>query len=178
MYCPQCATVNPGDVKFCRSCGMQLESVALALSGKAPKKKDLKKTEPKTAQDWIDKRIQGVSGLTQGIILMAVSLLLSAPMALFLPASFDAPWIIIWAVFFGWMAVWGGIEVANGLSAILESKTRLRLLGLTGKERAIEAKSDADELSTGQLSHTPIASDAFRSPVSVTEGTTRHLDEE
>ena len=108
---------------------------------------------------------------------MAVSLLLSAPMALFLPASFDAPWIIIWAVFFGWMAVWGGIEVANGLGAILESKSRLRLLGLTGKEQAIKAKR-YDELSTGPLSQTPIASDAFRSPSSVTEGTTRHLDEE
>ena len=177
MYCPQCATVNNGDVKFCRSCGMQLESVALALSGKTPKKKDLKKSEPKTAQDWIEKRIEGVSGLMQGGILMAVSLLLSAPMALFLPASFDAPWIIIWAVFFGWMAVWGGIEVANGLSAILESKSRLRLLGLTGTERVLEAKP-YDELSTGQLSQTPIASDAFRSPSSVTEGTTRHLDEE
>ena len=81
MYCPQCATVNNGDVKFCRSCGMQLESVALALSGKAPKKKDLKKSEPKTAQDWVEKRIVGVSELTRGSILMAVSLLLSAPMA-------------------------------------------------------------------------------------------------
>src|SRR5215207_5671568 len=78
MYCPQCATPNAGDVKFCRSCGTELESVALVLSGKPskPKKSNADKTEPKTAQDWLEKRIEGVTGVTRGLILLIVSVFL------------------------------------------------------------------------------------------------------
>ena len=126
MYCPQCATPNADDVKFCRSCGTELEVVALALSGKPmqPIKADTDRGEPKIAQDWLEKRIEGVSGITRGTILLAVSLLIGAAMALFIPSSFGAPWILIWMVFFGWMAVWGGIEMADGISGVLESKSR------------------------------------------------------
>jgi hypothetical protein len=177
MYCPQCATPNAGDAKFCRSCGMELESVALVLSGKSskPKKANSDKTEPQTAQDWLEKRIEGITGVTRGSILLTVSLLLGIAMALFMPGSFDAPWIVIWSVFFGWMAVWGGIEIAYGLSIVLESKARLRLMGLTGKETAVEANRQ-QSLTGGEPPS--IAATAFRStPRSVTEATTRHLDE-
>ena len=177
MYCPQCATPNAGDVKFCRSCGTELESVALVLSGKPPKlkKANTDKTEPKTAQDWLEKRIEGVTGVTRGLILLTVSLLLGVGMALFMPVSFDAPWIVIWSVFFGWMAVWGGIEMAYGVSGMLESKARLRLMGLTGKETAVEARR---QQLLSEDEPPKIAAAAFRSsPRSITEATTRHLDE-
>lgn len=174
MYCPQCATPNAADVKFCRSCGRELEAVALALSGKpAPIKADANKSESKTEKDWLEKRIEGVSGVTRGAILLTVSLLIGLAMALFIPSSFDAPWFIMWIVFFGWLAVWGGIEMAYGISSVLESKSRLSLLKLTGKE-----SSDAvRQLSSGK---SPIMSPSdFRSspPVSVTDGTTRQLSD-
>ena len=171
MYCPQCATPNPDDVKFCRSCGRELEAVALVLSGKSTKVET--KNEPKTAQDWIEKRIEGVSGITRGSILLTVSLLIGLAMALFLPRTFEAPWIMLWIVFFGWLAVWGGIEMAYGLSSVLESKSRLRLLELAGRYGA-----DATEAQLTGGEPTPIMnSSAFRSspPVSVTDGTTRQL---
>jgi hypothetical protein len=178
MFCPQCATANGADVKFCRSCGAGLEAVALAISKPTKKKLDRNTGEPITAQDWLEQRIKGVSGITRGSILMAVSLLLTIPFQLFLPASFDAPWILIWMVFFGWMTVWGGIEVAYGLSAVLEAKSQFRLLGLTGKETVVEARQH-DALMAGQ----PFAINDQRSdltspsPVSVTEGTTRQLND-
>ena len=180
MYCPQCAIPNAEDVKFCRACGTGLESVALALSGKPvpPTKADTNKVEPKTAEDWMAKGIEGVSGITRGSILLAVSLLIGAAMALFIPSTFDAPWILIWMVFFGWMAVWGGIEMAYGIRGVLESKGRLRLMGLTGKEPAVNASPQ--QLSAGrespQITNPP---GAFRPspPVSITEGTTRQLDD-
>ena len=179
MYCPQCATPNADDVKFCRSCGRELEAVALILSGKSapPVKAAADKPEPKTAQDWLEKRIEGVSGITGGAVLLTISFLIGAALGLFLPSTFDVPWILIWIVFFGWLAVWGGIEMANGISSVLEAKSRLRLLGLTGKESATEATMQ-QLLSAGEP---PLASPAaaFRPapPLSVTEGTTRHLDE-
>lgn len=36
MYCPNCGLENPGDRKFCRSCGLSLQSIAPALSGDSP----------------------------------------------------------------------------------------------------------------------------------------------
>lgn len=177
MFCPQCATPNAADVKFCRSCGRELEAVALILSGKSAEtvKKDTNKPEPRTAEDWIEKRIEGVSGVTRGSILLTVSLLIGMAMALFIPSSFDAPWFLLWIVFFGWLAVWGGIEMAYGLSSMLESKSRLRLLELAGKHGAEAAPQ---QLSSGEPS--PIMNpSAFKSspPLSVTDGTTRQLDD-
>jgi len=174
MYCPQCATPNPDDVKFCRSCGRELEAVALILSGKPPQtiKKDTNKIDSKTEQDWVEKHIQGVSGITRGSILLAVSLMIGAAMGLFLQSSLGASWILIWMVFFGWLAVWGGIEMAYGISSMQESKSRLRLLKLAEKESIYQ------QLPSGNSS--PIMSpSAFRSspPLSVTDGTTRQLDE-
>ena len=172
MYCPQCATQNPDDVKFCRSCGRELEAVALALSGKPAKVKKVK-NEAKTEQDWIEKRIEGVSGITRGSILLTVSLLIGIAIGLFIPRTFDAPWIVIWMVFFGWLAVWGGIEMAYGLSSVLESKSRLRLLELTGKYAADAVQH---QLPGGEPIMSP---SSFRSspPLSVTDGTTRQLDD-
>ena len=174
MYCPQCATQNADDVKFCRSCGRELEAVALVLSGKSAKVQK-SKDEAKSAQEWIEKRIEGISGVTRGSILLTVSLLIGVAMAVFLPRTFDAPWILIWIVFFGWLAVWGGIEMAYGVSSVLESKSRLRLLELAGKHGADAAQA---QLSGGEP--TPIMSpSAFRSSpqASVTDGTTRKLGE-
>ena len=178
MFCPQCATANGSDVKFCRSCGAGLEAVALAISKPTKKKLDRKTSEPATAQELLEQRIKGMTGMIRGSILMVVSLLLTIPFQLFLPPTFDAPWILIWVVFFGWMTVWGGIEVANGLSAVLEAKSRLRLLGMTGKETVLEA-TQHDALMSGQ----PLAINDQRSDltspsrVSVTEGTTRQLND-
>lgn len=180
MYCPQCATQNAGDVKFCRSCGTELEAVALALSGKSvqPVKPGTDKSVPQTTQDWLEKHIEGVSGIIRGSILLGVSLLIGVALGLFIPSTFDAPWILIWMVFFGWMAVWGGIETAYGISGVLEAKSRLRLMGLIGKQSAVDA-STQQSLSGGEPTKIMNPSAAFRpsAPVSVTEGTTRQLDD-
>ena len=177
MFCPQCATPNADDVKFCRSCGTELEAVALIVSGKSAgaRKKDTNKIEPKSKNDWLEKQIEGVSGITRGSILLTVSLLIGIAMALFIPSSFDAPWFLLWTVFFGWLAVWGGIEMAYGVGSVLEAKSRLRLMKLAGKD-SLETLDQ--QLSSGNPS--PIMSPAaFRPspPLSVTDGTTRQLDD-
>lgn len=171
MFCPQCATPNANDVKFCRSCGRELEAVALILSGKSAEagKKDTDKIEPKSRNDWLEKRIEGVSGITRGSILLTVSLLIGIAMGLFIPSSFDAPWFLLWMVFFGWLAVWGGIEMAYGLGSVLEARSRLRLLKL----------ADSVDALNQQLSRGNPSPSAFKAspPLSVTDGTTRQLDD-
>ena len=40
MYCPNCGKQNSADQKFCRSCGLGLQKVALTLSEQLPTKLD------------------------------------------------------------------------------------------------------------------------------------------
>ena len=177
MYCPQCATPNADDAKFCRSCGQELEPLALALGGKSakPAKADKKKREIKTAEEWLEKHSEGVRNITTGVSLLLVSVLIGVALALFAPA--EVPWILIWIVFFGWMACWGGIALGEGVGDVLVSKSRLRLLE-AGKWPAVDPTprqlSRAAEPAT--TAQTP-ASFGSSPPLSVTEGTTRHLDD-
>ena len=178
MYCPQCATPHAEGAKFCRSCGTEMEAVALALSGKSvpPAEGGAKAVEAMTPQDCMEKRIEGYKGVASGLILMVVSLLIGLAMALFVPG--DVPWILIWMVFFGWLAVWGGIELANGVGAVIEAKARLRMIGMAGGEPVVDT---APQQLSSPGESVPIAnsSSAFRPtpPLSVTEGTTRNLDD-
>ena len=178
MYCPQCATQHTDGAKFCRSCGTELEAVALALSGKSapPSAGDAKAVEARTPRDWMEKRIEGHKGIASGLILMLVSIIIGAGLALFVPG--DVPWILIWMVFFGWLAVWGSIELANGVGALIEAKGRLRMLGMAGAEPVVGAAPQRLS-SPGEPVTIANSSNAFRPtpPLSVTEGTTRHLDD-
>ena len=55
MFCPKCATANSDQGKFCRACGTNLETVALALAGQLPPVIDPDRTEAALAvinEDW------------------------------------------------------------------------------------------------------------------------------
>lgn len=173
MYCPQCATPNTDGVRFCRTCGMELEAVALVLSGWSAQPTEVsgKKSESKTAQEWLDKRSEAVKEISTGMSLLVVSMLIGVAMAFFVPANI--PWILAWAVLVGWMACWGGIAVGNGIAGVLEAKSRLRLL-----EPAVDA-TPKQLSSAGGPPRVTTPSAAFRSspPSSVTEETTRQLDD-
>ena len=129
MFCPQCAAQNSDGVKFCRKCGMELEAVALVLSelSAQPVEVSGKRSEAKTAQEWLEKRSTAVRNISTGVSLLVVSVLIGVAMAFFVPSNI--PWILAWAVLVGWMAMWGGIEVGNA------SPFRFKNTGNTGGAR-------------------------------------------
>ncbi|MCM3906118.1 MAG: zinc-ribbon domain-containing protein [Pyrinomonadaceae bacterium] len=178
MFCPQCAAQNNDGVKFCRKCGMELEAVALVLSDMSAQTIEVggKRSEAKTTQEWLVKRSEAVKEISTGLSLLVVSVLIGLAMAFFVPSHI--PWILAWAVLVGWMACWGGIAVGNGIAGVLEAKNRLRLPGMAGKESAVDATTNQLS-SAGQPPMVTNPSPAFGSfpPSSVTEGTTRQLDE-
>ena len=177
MYCPQCATPNTDGARFCRSCGMELEAVALVLSGRSAQSSQVsgKKSGSKTPEEWLDKRSAALKNISTGVSLLVVSVLIGVAMAFFVPPN--VPWILAWAVLVGWMAMWGGVEVGNGIAGMLEAKSRLRLLGLAGKESVDDATPK--QLSTAGQPAMVVHSPTLRAspPSSVTEGTTRQLDD-
>jgi len=171
MYCPHCAAQNIDDAKFCRTCGSDLEIISLALSDPAALRTRQKAQEPDKPANRLEKRIEGVQHTIQGISLLAVTMVIGAALARFLPH--DVPWILIWMVFFGWLAVWGAFALAAGLGALMEARIRLRhgepavaeLAGPTTSELlppAQEMPTIAKVPATGEMSP----------PVSVTERTT------
>ena len=169
MFCPQCATSQTANAKFCRACGIPLDTVALALRGNVSA---VRETLPNgSLQHWLKRESRAVSGIIRGGILFAVPALIAVPMAVFIPSK--VPWMLAWTVFFGWMAVWGGIEMAYGLSRVVEAKARMRML----------RNEETDSAYRGEVAGRPLpslsafGSDPDPAPASVTEGTTRHLDD-
>jgi hypothetical protein len=161
MYCPQCATQNTDNAKFCRTCGTDLEAVALVLTNK------LSLPGP-----WFEKYGEGKHKVIMGAILLAAALLIAGVPALFIKELFL--WAMLWTVFFGWMAGWGIVSLAVGVGEMVKSKTMLHQMnqfdrGLTATEpssAAYEPRMLEDATSAKP-----------NSPSSVTEHTTKLLGE-
>ena len=173
MFCPGCAAQNPDSAKYCRTCGGDLEVVAMALAGQNQSvENDKDKVEKPGTPDWMRKRRAGVRNTTQGAILLFTSLLIAVALGLF---SNKPDWMVIWTIFFGWMACWGVISLAFGVGSLLEGRVLSR-----HSERAASATS------TTQLSPAPdqiavpgiVTAPAVYSGMSVTENTTEHLGEQ
>jgi hypothetical protein len=173
MYCPRCAAQNLDDAKFCRTCGINLETVALALSDQshpARMSKD-KAGELKAAKSWLEKRSEGVSSIVKGAGLLGASLLIGVALGLF---SHAPDWIIIWVAMAGWMACWGVIALTTGIGTLLESKAMLRHMGQTAGEIAAPTTQPLPANDPAMLPETTAASRLPHSS-SVTEHTTELL---
>jgi zinc-ribbon domain len=172
MYCPRCAAQNPDDAKFCRACGTNLETVALALSDEyrpAKQSKGKGKVE-KTAKSWPEKRSESVKEVVEGAGLLAASILIGVALGLF---SNQPDWIIIWLVFVGWMACWGVISLVSGIGGVLEARFMLRQGGQTGSETDTQEAQLPSANNPAMLPERSAAHNLF--PTSVTEHTTEPL---
>lgn len=171
MYCPHCAAQNIDGAKFCRTCGSDLEIINLALTDPTALRAKEKNQESGKPANKLDKQIEGVHNTIQGVCLLATTVLIGAALAHFLPH--DVPWILIWMVFFGWLAVWGAFALAGGLSALVEARLRVRY----GEQSAVEiAAANTSELLPPAREMPDItraaATAEIAPPVSVTERTT------
>lgn len=163
MYCPKCAALNDDAGRFCRSCGLNIEALSLALSD----------TPPPHAR-WLEKYGESKSKVMRGSILLTASLLIGVIPAIFFGKE-GLAWLAIWTAFFSWMACWGVISLSTGLGAMAKAKTMLR-----------ETKQDKFSAAFPPPTFTPYEPPALNNgttselqiPRSVTEGTTKLLGEE
>lgn len=175
MYCPRCASQSAEGTKFCRACGTDIEVIGLTLADQptSTNVSNDKDKKPIIVENWLGKRAKGVRNTFQGAILLAAALLIGIALALF---SGKDDWIIIWTVFFGWMAGWGIVSLALGVGAVMELRTMLRRNELIASGSATTSKQVT---AAGDLR---ILADASTSPellwsASVTEHTTEPLIE-
>jgi hypothetical protein len=165
MYCPQCATQVTDNAKFCRACGTDLEAVALALSNKFP-----------LPGAWLEKYGESKHKIIRGAMLLGAALLIGGVPALFMGVIF--PLVMLWTVFFGWMAGWGIVSLASGVGEMVKTKT---ILGQMKQFDRGLPTSEPSELPSA--THEPRTLDKVTgtkpySPLSVTEHTTELLGEE
>jgi hypothetical protein len=155
---------------------MELDTVALVLKGRAAQPIEVrgKESEFDTTKEWMDKHSKAVKSISTGISLLVISILIGVAMAFFVPPNI--PWMLAWAVLVGWMAMWGGIEVGNGIAGLFEAKSRLRMMGLWNKRFENDARADMLANQPPTASGPSPGSNAPH-PSSVTEATTRHLDD-
>jgi len=173
MYCPRCATQNLDGAKFCRACGANLETVALALAQQldpAQSDKDAAK-KPKAGKNKLEKRSEGLTKIVRASGLISASTLIGAALALFSNAP---DWIIIWMIFAGWMACWGVMWLVSGIAALIESRFTPLQVRHTAEETVsqttpLRSRDDQEILPTPATPRLPL-------PSSITEHTTELLN--
>jgi len=173
MYCPRCATQNLEGAKFCRACGTNLETVALALAQQLdPAQLDNKTpTKPKAAKNKLEKRSEGLTKIVRATGMIGASGLVGAALALF---SGKPDWIIIWMIFAGWLACLGVIAFVSGIADLIES----RFTPLHERHTAGESVSQTNPLRSGDDQEILPSSAApnLLVPSSITEHTTELLN--
>jgi hypothetical protein len=142
---------------------MDLETVSTALAAAGSPDKPKKKTKQgKPAKTWTEKRSAAMRDIIQGAVLTAASAVICVAFAMFLTVP---DWLILWTVFFGWMACWGVISMAFGIGGLIESSTMSRAVDQPMSR--VTAPTDNELVSSSFFLDSP--------PPSITELTTEPL---
>jgi hypothetical protein len=178
MFCPKCGSQNAENVRFCRSCGLELETVNAALTGRL----SLQKNDGKKGCD--DEQSNDPDKLWSSFISKSLTGLAFIVIALYLTFS-GAIGGNVWGF---WLLIPGAASLASGISSYAKAKRieqrRAEIANFSAGNAAIPPFSNANTAlpprqtlfandyappvrNTGEL---------LTPPASVTETTTRHLN--
>jgi hypothetical protein len=158
MYCPKCAAANADDVKFCRSCGANLSLVPQAITGRLPESRHTRRRDRHKREED-----EGPPNLAKGItnFIMGLGFLVVAGAIFFSPGGRGWWWAMLFPAF---------SLFAKGIAQIIAAKNSI---GLPPRPQQTTMPPVPN---TGDLSPRQ-SQDRLTPPPSVTEGTTRHLDQ-
>lgn len=170
MFCPRCAAQNLDDAKFCRVCGTNLETVALAMADKSHPAKMESESARDPFERWLEARKKGVNRIATGIGLVVSSVLIGLALWLF---SSKPDWIIVWTVLAGWMTCLGVVSMVSGMAGLMDSRFLRRQLGSPSGAVTppVQSLPAGDRAMMNDALTTPV----LRPQSSVTENTTTRL---
>jgi hypothetical protein len=126
MFCPRCGAEGHDQTRYCRSCGADLEVVALALNAQPATTAEIgpnRENGSDLAERRVKLQIDGVQNLLRGVLVFATGILLGVAMALFgKNTNWHDDWVLIWIFTCGWLPVWGAIMIASGLSDLIQAR--------------------------------------------------------
>jgi hypothetical protein len=165
MYCPNCATNNLEGARFCRSCGADISLVPQALTGRLPETTDIahafeRHRRRRRREPSIDKAVKNIF---MGLGFLIVSIVLG-----FTPMG-RAWWF--WMMIPAFSMLGGGVAEYMRLKQSQQQGT----LPPAGAQPGMFAPPPPP--GAGELPARNTA-EMYRQPVSVTEGTTRLLENE
>ena len=172
MYCPSCGVNNRDEVKFCTRCGTNLDVVSDALSGKSTGSLETDDRMVRLLKDYYrSRRMTIIGGIASLIALFKLALLLALGFPeKMIPLAALAAGLLIYGLF---ALIWGMTKWNN-------SSSEIKALGFSppkGKKLAPapnQLRLGADPASIRAPAY---ATDPIASQSSVTEHTTRLLDE-
>ena len=153
MFCPKCGSETAGDVKFCRTCGTDLSLVSHALTGQLPVHLAQDPAGRESAQCLSKALTSSFTGL--GFVAVALCVLMFAPAG---------------HVWWFWMLIPAFALLGSGVAEYIRYRTMTQVGWRDGTQEAEERMRDERELVPGDFAGT-------LPPASVTENTTRHLDD-
>ena len=161
MYCPNCGSTNKAGTKFCARCGTNIAAITDALAGKSVGQGPIDERMMKLIKDYHKGRRDAITGA----VLIPAGVLIMGIMAAAGLKPIAAFFIICWMFF------WGVSALADGLG---------KWIGSSGEMKSLEHLAQAaapPQISQGQAPVTGYSTGPIEYPASVTEQTTRKLEQ-
>ena len=175
MFCPKCGSQNAENLRFCRSCGTELEAVSAAMSGKLTLRNNNSRDDNESSDDsdklWNSFITKTLTGLA--FIFIAIFLTVSGKLG-----------GNVWGF---WLLIPGAGALASGISSYAKIK-RLEREANRVNSNSMNAELPPQAANSAlPPRQTVFANDyaspaaretgeLFAPPASVTENTTRHLN--
>jgi hypothetical protein len=181
MYCPKCGgAFNQEQTNFCRSCGTDLKTISLVLSGQLTFPIGINEAVEEKAELTQQRRElqrHGQPRVIQGAIMFVMGLLLAIPLNIFsVNADWHTNWIIVWLLFCGWLPVLGAMSMGTGVSNMIQSKMiKRRIDRLTAELAPAEAIMPRDTQRIAEIVTETEAESEVPAALSVSEQTTEPL---
>ena len=164
MYCPKCGTQNIDNASFCRACGTNLSLVPQALTGRLSEvvREDVRRRRRERKRDKPPSVERAIKEVFSGLAFIAVAI----------AVLFYAPAGHIW---WFWMFIPAFMGIGNGIAEFVRYKNSQKTPPLAAPTYMPPAVGAAQQ---GELPPRAVNQDIYAPPASVTENTTRLLDQD
>ncbi|HEX8130546.1 MAG TPA: zinc ribbon domain-containing protein [Pyrinomonadaceae bacterium] len=168
MYCPRCVVQNLDDAKFCRACGADIRLVPQALQGTLhaaldrPEEGEIGKRgkEKKRAPATVDAALKNIFTGFGLFIIFLIGLFVFR----------GAFWLTIWFI------IPAFASVGEGIGQLIRARQEQKRLTATAYEDENFRPAPFAPAGVVKELSSPDTTEIVRTPASVTDVTTRHLD--
>jgi hypothetical protein len=168
MFCPTCGSEN-AEVKFCTRCGANLALVAEVVSGKIKSSTGIQERRFNLVKNYYNGRRSTLLGA--GFLVLGLALMTPVLTGLVGRTGF----LTLFAM---GSLIYGAICLVWGIGTWMESSSEMKAIELTGQGQSSQSAAQPPQLEAQPTAISNVKpTDPIIAPGSVTENTTRQLDE-